>query len=421
MSRPARILAVLGPGILVAATGVGAGDLATAGLAGSKLGLAVLWAVVLGAVLKYIVSENLARWQLASGATVLEGAATHLGWWCFAPFVLYLVGWSFFVGSALISACGVTLQAIVPLPDAGDGRIIYGIACSIAGIVLARLGGFRLFERVMAVAIAIMVAVVLACAIASWPDPAAFVRGLLVPTIPDADGQGLTWTLALLGGVGGTLTLICYAYWMREAGRQTPEHLARCRLDLVIGFTVTVIFGLAMIVIASGLEVSGRGAGLIVGLADLLEQRLGPVARWAFLLGAFAAVFSSLLGVWQSVPYVIADTWALRHAVGRPGRLPDRALVSTTSPIYRRSMLAIGLLPALGLFASFEAVQQAYAVLGAFFVPGLAIALLLLNRSRGPIAGPLANGWPGTGLLALTAAAVLALGAYEAADRLGML
>ena len=35
--------------MLVAATGIGAGDLATAAFAGSKLGLAILWAVILGA------------------------------------------------------------------------------------------------------------------------------------------------------------------------------------------------------------------------------------------------------------------------------------------------------------------------------------------------------------------------------------
>lgn len=421
MARSARILAILGPGILVAATGVGAGDLATAGLAGSRLGLAVLWAVVLGAAFKYIVSENLARYQLASGATVLEGAATRLGWWCFAPFVLYLVFWSFFVGSALISACGVTLQAILPMADPATGRLVYGVACSMAGVALAWLGGFRLFERVMAGSIAIMVAVVLACAVASRPDLGALLRGLAVPTIPSATDGGLTWTLALIGGVGGTLTLICYAYWMREAGREGPEHLSRCRLDLAIGFAVTALFGLAMIVIASGIELSGGGAGLIVNLANQLDDRLGPVARWAFLLGAFAAVFSSLLGVWQSVPYVIADTWALRHAVGKPDALPDRAAVSTRSRAYRISMLAIGTIPAVGLVASFEDVQRAYAVLGAFFVPGLAIALLLLNRASGPIKGPLANGRTNTALLMLTAAAVLVLGAYEAAGRLGVL
>ena len=42
----------LGPGLLVAATGVGAGDLATAAFTGSHLGPAVLWAVLVGAALK---------------------------------------------------------------------------------------------------------------------------------------------------------------------------------------------------------------------------------------------------------------------------------------------------------------------------------------------------------------------------------
>ena len=44
--RPGSLLAMIGPGILVAATGVGAGDLATGALTGSRLGVAVLWAVV---------------------------------------------------------------------------------------------------------------------------------------------------------------------------------------------------------------------------------------------------------------------------------------------------------------------------------------------------------------------------------------
>ena len=64
-----------------------------------------------------------------------------------------------------------------------------------------------------------------------------------------------------------------------------------------------------MVIIASGMEAppAGRGVGLIVGLAGQLETTLGPAGRWIFLAGAWAAVFSSLLGVWQSVPYVFAD------------------------------------------------------------------------------------------------------------------
>ena len=47
-SRWPGFLIVIGPGLLVAATGVGAGDLATASFTGSQLGTAVLWAVLVG-------------------------------------------------------------------------------------------------------------------------------------------------------------------------------------------------------------------------------------------------------------------------------------------------------------------------------------------------------------------------------------
>lgn len=72
--RTLGLLAVIGPGLLVAATGVGAGDLATGAFTGNKLGVAVLWAVALGAFIKFVLNEGLARWQLATGQTVLEGA-----------------------------------------------------------------------------------------------------------------------------------------------------------------------------------------------------------------------------------------------------------------------------------------------------------------------------------------------------------
>ena len=72
-------MGLVGPGVLVAATGVGAGDLAGAGFAGSKIGVSVAWAVVVGAALKYVLTEALARWQIATGTTVLQGSMKRLG------------------------------------------------------------------------------------------------------------------------------------------------------------------------------------------------------------------------------------------------------------------------------------------------------------------------------------------------------
>ncbi len=48
--------------MLVAATGVGGGDLAAATFSGAKLGVAILWAVHLGAFFKFVLNESLTRW-----------------------------------------------------------------------------------------------------------------------------------------------------------------------------------------------------------------------------------------------------------------------------------------------------------------------------------------------------------------------
>jgi Mn2+/Fe2+ NRAMP family transporter len=390
------LLAIIIPGILVAATGVGAGDLATASFAGSRLGVAVLWAVVVGSIFKLILTEGLARWQLVTGQTLLEGLAGRIGpvfGWLFLP---YLLLWSFFVGSALMGACGVTLHAIFPVfDDASDAKLVFGIGCSIAGLVMVFLGGFRLFEKVMAACIGIMFVVVLVTAAMLWPGTAEVIQGLTIPRIPDADGNGITWTVALIGGVGGTLTILCYGYWIKEVGRKSEADIRTCRIDLVTGYSLTALFGIAMVIIGSNLELSGKGAGLLVSLADTLEAPLGEAGRWLFLIGAFGAVFSSLLGVWQAVPYLFADVYRLCIAKHNHTKVDTRAWP------YRGYLLAIAFVPMLGLMVSFKQIQQLYAIIGASFLPLLAIALLIMNSKREWL-GQYANRWPSIVMLAVT-------------------
>ncbi|MEQ8318379.1 MAG: Nramp family divalent metal transporter [Phycisphaerales bacterium] len=391
MPRSTRsILLLVGPGVLVAATGVGAGDLATAAFAGSKLGLAVLWAVIVGAMAKLVLNEQLARWQLATGTTILEGAIKRLGPVVWAVFGAYLLLWSPFVAVALMKACGAVLSAMVPNLPAWTGAV----GCSMVGLVMVWVGGFKLFQRVMAACIAVMVVVVVASAAMTKPSLLELASGF-VPRVPP-DAEALGWTIALVGGVGGTLTIICYGYWMREAGRGRPEDLATCRIDLAVGYSITALFGVGMIVLAAGVagsgELEGRGASVIVQVADRIgastNSALSQAMRWAFLVGAFGAVFSSVLGVWQAVPYVFADWWAMR-----PGANAKTAPVSTTSLPYRGFLVALATLPCALLFVRFETAQKLYAIVGAAFIPLLALALLLLMNRRDWVGRTLANRW----------------------------
>ncbi|MAF67481.1 MAG: iron transporter [Planctomycetes bacterium] len=381
MSRrsPSTILRALGPGLLVAATGVGAGDLATGAISGSLLGTTVLWAGLIGAAFKFVLSEGLTRWQLATGETLLEGALTRLARPARFLFLLYLLPWTFFVGGSLVSGCGVTAHAIAPICATPEqGKVFFGALHSVLGLILVLRGGYALFSKLMSACIGFMVVTVVVTAILLRPDWGAVATGSFVPSIPAGGGDGIAWTVALIGGVGGTLTILCYGYWIRESGRTSPDDLGLCRLDLLSGYLMTAVFCVAMVIIGSTIEVQGSGAGLIVTLADRLEEPLGLAGRWAFLIGAWGAVFSSLLGVWQAVPYVFADFWRLRNVEPGAGATGCEAVDVNSTP-YRAYLCAIAFVPLLGLAIEFKAMQKTYAIVGAMFVPLLAVCLLVLN------------------------------------------
>lgn len=371
-------LSIVGPGILVAATGVGAGDLATASFTGGQLGVAVLWAVALGAALKYVLTEGLGRWQLATETTFLQGCMTHLGRPFQVFFVCFLLYWSLYVGSTLMAACGVAAQSVLPLfEDPVRGKFWYGAAHSLAGLVLVWLGGYRLFEKVMATCIGLMFATVIITACRLGLDGGAILRGMVIPSIPHFDSDGLSWTVALIGGVGGTLTILCYGYWMEEAGRRGGGAVGVMRIDLALAYGLTALFGMAMVIIGSqALTRDGGGAALIIRLTETLRETLGPTAAWIFLLGAWGAFFSSLLGVWQCVPYLFADF----YYQGRPARATRGPESLTATTPYRIYLVALAILPLLVLGGDFKSLAKYYSLIGAAFMPFLAAALLYLNN-----------------------------------------
>jgi Mn2+/Fe2+ NRAMP family transporter len=407
-SARASWLALLAPGMLVAATGVGAGDLLTASLAGSRFGLTLLWAAWIGALLKWFLNEGIARWQMATGTTLLEGWVDRLGPWIRWLFLLYLVPWTFFTGGALISACGVAGTGILPLGhDLTRSKILWGIIHSLVGAALVWRGGFRLFERLMALCIVLMFVGVILTALLIHPDWGQVATGLFVPQIPRG---GTAYTLGVLGGVGGTVTLMSYGYWIRERGRAGERGARDCRIDLGAGYAMTAVFGLSMILIGSRVTLR-QGPTAALELAGQLAIVLGPAGKWIFLAGFWGAVFSSLLGVWQSIPYLFADFYYLHRRAGRNAPVPA-ALAGT--PPYRTYLAAIALVPLPLLWMSLEHAQLSYAVLGAFFMPLLALTLLLLNTRTAWVGARLRNRW----LTNTALGATLGYFAYEAARQI---
>ncbi len=366
---------IVAPGILLAATGVGAGDLLTSTLAGSEAGLAVLWCAVAGALLKWALAEGLARWQLSTGSTLLEGWVWKLGGWIRWVFLIYLLMFTLIVGRALVSACGVAGTGLWQVGDSSQSVLAWGALHSLIGMALVLRGSFELFERLMAALIGMMFVTVMITAVAIGPDWAAVARGF----IPSAPRGGSHWVLAVLGGVGGTVTLMSYGYWIREQGRRGLEMLPVCRLDLAVGNLVTGLFGVAVIIIGSRLQLQQGGSMLALAMADQLAEAVGPAGRWIFLAGFWGAVFSSLLGVWQSIPYLFADFVEL-HSGAKPGIRRNLDLRSTKA--YRAYVVVTAIAPLFLLGGSVRSIQLLYGVFAALFLPLLAFTLLLMNNRR---------------------------------------
>ncbi|MGB8953705.1 MAG: divalent metal cation transporter [Candidatus Aminicenantales bacterium] len=157
-------------------------------------------------------------------------------------FLIYFVLWLYSVGGALINACGVAGVGLVPVGDPHTSKIIWGIFHSLLGLALVWFGGFRIFQSAMSFLIVLMFFTVLLTVFLISPDWAAIGKSLMTPDIPRG---GTGWLLGVLGGVGGTVTLLSYSYWIREKRRTGKQGIQECRLDLGVGYGLTAFFGAA--------------------------------------------------------------------------------------------------------------------------------------------------------------------------------
>ncbi|MGB3798897.1 MAG: divalent metal cation transporter, partial [Lewinella sp.] len=234
-------------------------------------------------------------------------------------------------------------------------------------------------EVIMKAVIAVMFLVVIACAIMVAPGYGEVAGGLFVPTLT-LNRETLLFSFALIGGVGGTLTIMCYAYWLREKRSLQAVSLRDIRLDLGFAYLLTALFGIAVTVIAAGVQPEAVGGyGLVTGIADRLAVTMGRFGYWIFLLGFWAAVLTSMIGVWSGVPYLFADLWYRYRRRYNSNQEPPQ-MVRQQSP-YQWFLLYLALPPILlTLYQRPAWIGVAYAVSGAAFMPFLAVTLLYQNN-----------------------------------------
>ena len=394
---------MVGPGIVVAVTGVGAGDLVATLVAGNRFGYALMWAAVLGCVLKIAMSEAVGRWHLATGTTIFEGWR-ELGRWTFVYFLIYVVIWGYVYGATAMSSTGLALAALFPGLSLQSWAIISGVA----GFIFVAFNRYALFERVMKFFIGLMFVTVVTLAVLVAPNIGNALGGL-VPTLPEG---AAIYTLGLIGGVGGTITLASYGYWVNAKGWRTPDWIPMMRFDNRIGYITTGIFVIAMMIVGAELlhntniALSGGDRGLL-DLDEVLRERLGPFVANMFLVGFAATTFSSILGVWNGVSLLFADFVARVR-----GKNPEEEELER-SWAFKAYLFWLTFPPIALLFLDRPcALVVAFGALGAFFMPFLALTLMwLLNSSRVP--AEWRSGWLSNTLLLVATGLFVVLAANE--------
>ncbi|MET8469762.1 Nramp family divalent metal transporter [Streptomyces sp. NPDC006422] len=394
----------IGPGIVVAATGVGAGDLVATLIAGSNFGYTLLWAAVLGCLVKISLAEAAGRWHLATGRTLFDGWAS-LGKWTTYFFVIYAVIWGFVYGAAAMSSSGLPLQALFPDVFPADWSIKpWAILSGVVGLVFVWMNKYAVFEKVMTVLVGVMFVVTVYLAIRVTPNLGDAFAGLL-PVLPDEKDSILN-TLGLIGGVGGTITLAAYGYWVNAKGWTNTSWMKVMRLDNRVAYITTGIFVVAMLFVGAELlhashTAIAEGDKGLVDLSKILEAEYGTATAKLFLVGFFATSFTSLIGVWHGVSLMFAD-FVERYRLSRvvTGEEVARGDREKGWP-FRAFLLWMTFPPIVLLFQGqpFRLVII-YGVLGAAFMPFLALTLVwLLNSSRTP--ANWRNGWLSNGMLSI--------------------
>ncbi|OZM76803.1 bacteriochlorophyll 4-vinyl reductase [Pseudonocardia sp. MH-G8] len=390
-------VALFGPGLALAATSVGAGDLVSTLEGAGSFGMGLVWIAVVGVVIKYVLTEASGRLQLSSPTTLMAKIASiHIGFaWLF---LVAVVAMTTLYGAGLGSVAALALEMMIP----GLPAVPTTIAIILISGAIVYVGKYDFFEKYMvgfSVVMFLGVVVIAIFAAGAMEEPATIVETLTI-SIP---GGSFPAALAMIGGIGGSATIAIYAYWVRDKGWTDIAYLTRMRKDAAVSYAAILVFVLSLstvgtaLVFGTGLTISGNAE--LEALGAPLQELFGQFVRVTFFVTFFVVVFSSIVGGFNGFCYMLADCIRVVR------RIPDDQADEYIAPKrpFFTAVLAFQVLAPLVIMFAGRPVQLvlAYAISGAFFLPLLVVAfLILLGRRR--VSPELRNSKPVTVVLVMS-------------------
>ncbi|MFH5822921.1 Nramp family divalent metal transporter [Georgenia sp. AZ-5] len=339
---PANQWKFVGPGIVAAGVGMASGEFILFPYIASQVGLAFVWAALVGLITQYFLNMEIERYTLATGETILTGFSRMWRHWglVFAIGAYFANIWPAWATSSAtlityIFGGSVEIIAIVIL-------LLVGAILTLAPIVYNALERAQMI-KVAALLILIVVGALLAIGPA-WRDVPTIVTE---PQFPAATlGFALLMSAMAFAGAGGGQNL-CQSNWIRDKGfgmgayvpkivspitgqpeargrvgfifRPTPENLANWRgwwrfankeqlLTFVLISFLSIMF-MSMLAYATvfGREGLASDISFLEVEGNVLMDRVGTWFGYFFWVIGAIALFMAALGIVDYTSRLAAD------------------------------------------------------------------------------------------------------------------
>ena len=390
----------VGPGMVLAASIVGSGELIATTTLGAQVGFAALWIILVSCAIKPVVQGELGRYTIATGDTALEafnrvpGPRLGVGWLVWA--------WAATLSLTLLQIGGMyggvaqVLHLLVPSVPVD----LWVAACLVLTISLLLGGGYARIERLAIVKVGLFTVLTVCAA-------AVLVRRNGAVTSADlADGlafglpaAGLATAIAVFGitGVGAT-ELVQYPYWCIEKGYArfvgprdgSPEWTARARgwvrvmhLDILCSLVIYTLATVAFYLLGAGvLHKAGTvpaARDTITVLSQIYTQTLGDWALWVFYAGAVVTLYGTIFASAAAHSRLCADVVRMLGVYQRADGQSRRRWRS-------RFVVVLSVVPAVLYWAIESPVQMVVAggIAQALLLPLIGCAAIYLRHMRLP-------------------------------------
>lgn len=337
---PQTFLATLkriGPGIILAASIVGSGELIATTTLGAQVGYTALWVILLSCLIKPVVQAEMGRYIIATGETGLAsfnrvpGPRLKINWIVVAWAVMTLL--TLLQVGAMFGGVSEVMNLLVPAIPVWAWVLIFW------GITLALLlgGAYDRIERLAMIKVGLftMLTLLAALLLARMPQYfswAAVWEGLKFKM----PAEGLATAVAAFGITGvGASELMMYPYWCVEKGYArftgrrdgSPEWNARARgwirvmhTDIVASMFIYTVATVAFYLLGAGiLHGMGKNPGnnpsaMIATLSNIYTQTLGAWSLWVFYVGAIVTLYGTIFAATAANARVFADMARLMEA-----------------------------------------------------------------------------------------------------------